>query len=269
MLAVVAAAFTSSAQEAGNIPPAFNPVMTVNSLIPQTPSKVTHGNFKLTPASCSSSTAAAVTSVRGRRRHRRRATASSSSSTCTGFDISTDPTFNTSVNSAVLSPAQAGVVIDPMQPLTYVIGALTLTNNGLTQPADARAILVPVKANITFNTPLVNKPTNLVIFFQVMWSSGSPAPVNTAGIFALATKTPAPSYNFTASMSSQVDFNMNLQLVGFVADPDLGKDAVVLGDVGQPAPNAGDPGPRVYINRGSPQVVRLHGLISNTANPSG
>lgn len=126
--------------------------------------------------------------------------------------------------------------------------------------------LVTINGLVNFNTPLVNKPTNLPIQFQVMWSLGTPAPVNSAGLFALVTRNPAPQYNFKVSMSQQIDFNMSLKLVGFVADPVLGKNVQELGDWGQPNPKEGEPGPRVYVREGPTQVVTLYGLIQNTDN---
>jgi hypothetical protein len=111
------------------------------------------------------------------------------------------------------------------------------------------------------------KSTAVTIPFQVMWSPGSPAPPNNAGLFTLVTKasgsTPAPSKQFDVGMIPGIDFKMQLDLVGFVADADKGKDVTVLGDWGQQPPAAGQPGPRAYVKRGSPaQTVKLMGRIS-------
>lgn len=152
---------------------------------------------------------------------------------------------------------------------TYEIGTINLTNGGLLQPTGAKMALVPLKAAVMVSTPGVNKPTNLALNLQVMWSLGSPAPPNQAGLFVLVMNNPVPSYDFKLAMTPQIDFPMNLRVVGFKADASAqGSGLQVLGDWGKPAPAAGEPGPRVYVKQGGVQVVKLYARICNTGNPN-
>jgi hypothetical protein len=58
---------------------------------------------------------------------------------------------------------------------------------------------------------------------------------------------------------------MNIAVVGFKADPSspTGSYVEVLEDWGQPRPADGQPGPRVYVKQGRPQLVKLMARICN------
>lgn len=266
---LMAAAQKPVSSSSGSLP-AMNPVMTVQQLIPQQiTSEVANGYFQLTPNQCLANSSATANKPPGggaSTRSSDRASSPTSTAICSGFRISNNASFATAVNAARFNPADDSVVIDPFNPQLYKIGTLNLTNKGFQQPTGAGMTVVTINGLINFNTPLFNKPTNVPIKFQVMWSLGSPASPNSAGLFVLVTRNPAPQYSFKVSMSQQIDFNMSLKLVGFVADPELGKNVQVLGDWGQPNPKAGEPGPRVFVKAGPTQVVTLYGLIQNTDN---
>lgn len=225
-------------------PPAYVPELKVASISAASPAKhPTGGYFLLTPAGCSGAA-------------------------CTGFRVSNAADFASRTNVAVMTPASKAADVDPWNPGSYDLGSFQLTNGGFAVPADGGAALIPLSLSLTIATPESGKSTALTVPFLVQWSPGSPAPPNNAGLFVLVTKaagsTPAPTREFSVGMTAGIDFKMQLELLGFVADPATGKDASVLGDWGskQP-PAAGQPGPRVYVKQGAgPQTVRLMGRIS-------
>jgi hypothetical protein len=56
--------------------------------------------------------------------------------------------------------------------------------------------------------------------------------------------------------------------VGFMADPSSpsGSNVEVLGDWGKPQPPVGQPGMRVYVKKGRPQLVKLMARICNASS---
>jgi hypothetical protein len=159
------------------------------------------------------------------------------------------------------------MMVDPWNAQVYELGTFQLTNGGYMVPADGGAGVVPVSLSVQMATKGSGKSTSITVRFSVMWSPGSPAPPNNAGLFVLVTKvsasTPAPSQQLTIAMTPTIDFKMRLDLLGFVADSSNGKDVTVLGDWGQQPPAAGEAGPRVYVKTGSPaQAVKLMGRIT-------
>jgi hypothetical protein len=156
--------------------------------------------------------------------------------------------------------------VDPFNPKTYELGTFRLTNGGFAVPADGGAPLIPLAVSLQVSTQGSGKSTSVTVPFLVQWSPGSPAGPNNAGLFALVTRqsgtTPAPSQQFTVAMTPEIDFNMNVDLVGFVADAGS-KDVSILGDWGQQPPAAGQPGPRVFVKQGAgTQAVKLVARIS-------
>lgn len=222
--------------------PAYLPTLDVKSLSASSPSKPpTGGNVQLTPSGCTGSA-------------------------CTGFRVSNSADYSTRTNTAVLAPVSKKAQVDVFNTQLYELGTLQLNNGGFAVPADGGAGLIPLTLNLQLATEGSGKSTSLSVPFLVQWSPGSPAPPNNAGVFVLVTKpsgsTPAPSKQFAVAMTSEIDFELKLDLVGFVPDANS-KDVTVLGDWGQQPPAAGQPGPRVYVKQGAAtQTVKLLGRIS-------
>jgi hypothetical protein len=146
----------------------------------------------------------------------------------------------------------------------YEVAKLRLTNGGLLAPTGARMISVPITTKVTIQTPQLNKLSQVTLRFNVMWSLGGPAALNQVGIFAINMRSPYRTADFKLSMSAFTVFNMKIEVVGFMAHPKAasGGSVVVLGDWGQPAPEAQQQGgavvgPRVYVKPGKIQVVKL------------
>lgn len=225
------------------LPPAYLPTLTVQSLTASSPAKPpTGGSFQLTPSGC---TGAA----------------------CTGFRVSNAVDFSSRTNVAAFTPSSKAVMVDAFNPETYELGTFQLTNGGFAVPADGGAGLIPMSIAIKLSTEGSGKSTSLTVPFSVQWSPGSPAPPNNAGVFVLVTRqsssTPAPSKQFQVAMTGTIDFDMKLDLLGFVAEANSAKDVSVLGDWGQQPPAAGQPGPRVFVKQGAgAATVKLIGRIA-------
>lgn len=228
---------------AGGSLPAYLPEMNVRSITASSPTRApTGGSFQLTPAGCSGAA-------------------------CNGFRVSNAADFSSRTNTATFSPVSTAALVDPWNPKTYDLGTFKLSNGGFAVPADAGASLIPISMSIQVATQGSGKSTALTVPFLVQWSPGSPAGPNNAGLFVLVTKasgsTPAPSQQFSIAMTPNIDFKMNLDILGFVSDANEGKDVTVLGDWGKDPPAAGQPGPRVFVKQGAgAQTVRLVGRIS-------
>lgn len=242
MASAVPGAGAASASSAGSLP-AYLPELNVKALAAGTPAKAPSGGFfQLTPAACSSAG-------------------------CTGFRLSNSADFSSRINTATFTPNSKTALVDPWNIKTYELGSFQLTNGDYAVPADGGAALVPMSVSVQVATQGSGKSTAVTIPFQVMWSPGSPAPPNNAGLFVLVTKAsgsiPAPTKQFEVGMIPGIDFKMQLDLVGFLADAEKGKDVTVLGDWGQQSPAAGQPGARAYVKRGSAaQTVKLMGRIT-------
>jgi hypothetical protein len=185
--------------------------------------------------------------------------AACSDAACSGFRTTNRRGTAGGTNRVHLIPAENETEVDPWSDRLYEIARLRLTNGGLIAPADAKMITVPITTKVTVRTPKLNTPSIITLRFNVMWSPGGPAPANQAGLFVLSTRGQRSSADFNLSMSPFTVFDMNIQVVGFTANPKSpsGADVEVLGGWGQPKPAQGEPGPRVYVPRGKTQVVKL------------
>lgn len=130
--------------------------------------------------------------------------------------------------------------------------------------------LIPMRAELQLTSQGADgkaATTPVPIDFTVMWTLGSPAPANTAGIFALVMHHPVPAANFTlpAVTKGGKAAAMTAKLVGFTAAGGT-SGLQLLGDWGQPDPKAGEPGARVAVKQGAgPQVLKLVAAISKAA----
>jgi hypothetical protein len=123
--------------------------------------------------------------------------------------------------------------------------------------------LVPIRAAASVAVKGASKPVAVPLDFRVMWSLGSPSPVNTAGLFALVTRHPAPAANFTVPGAGGKPEVHTLRLVGFRADAHSAAAVKLLGDWGQPDPKAGEPGARAYVKEGAgPQALKLMATVT-------
>ena len=126
--------------------------------------------------------------------------------------------------------------------------------------------LIPMRAELQITTKGADgKPVVTAVpdDAAVMWTLGSPSPPNTAGLFALVTRNPAPAANFTVPGAAPAA--ASFRLVGFKAGP-ASKDVKLLGDWGQPDPKAGELGPRAHVKQGAgPQRVTLYGVVTKAA----
>lgn len=230
-------------------PPAYLPELSVKGMSISTPARApAGGSLQLTPANCAGAA-------------------------CTGFRVSNAPDFSSRTNTATFTPMATTALVDPDMNMVYELATFQLNNGGFMVPADAGASSVPITLSLNFASKgASNKsPTPVTLPFLVMWSPGSPAPVNTAGLFVLVTKqsgsTPAPFQQFSVALTSQTAVNLKLELLGFKADATNGKDVTVLGDWGQQPPAAGQPGPRVFVKPGAgSQTVKLVGRITRLSD---
>ncbi|KAF8059732.1 hypothetical protein HT031_005140 [Scenedesmus sp. PABB004] len=252
-----------AAAAGATIPAAYAPQLSVVALTPLGATPVAGGHLRLTPAGCASSPRAGSPGSPGSPA----AGSGVKPKACSGFQVSNAPDFPPArTNTAVFTPPRQPVIVNTLargdQPVT--LGTVTLTNGGLMQPTGAGMALVRIAASVRVATPGVSRPVTVPLSFQVMWSLGSPAPPNTAGLLVLVTRNPAPVVALKLAVAPGLpDAELRLRVAGFVPDGAAGAAVTPLGDWGQDAPAPGQPALRVAVQQGAgPQTVRLVGVLS-------